>query len=77
MTPTFSVDLRYVLWLWRYELMSACAIAILLAVAICWTVRRYSILEARADDHEPWNVQLAPHGSTSTHNQYNRGEANL
>jgi hypothetical protein len=44
MTPTFSIDPRYVLWLWRYELMSGCAIAVLLAVAICWTVRRHSIL---------------------------------
>jgi hypothetical protein len=77
MTPTFSIDPRYVLWLWRYQLMSVCAIAVLLAVAICWTVRRHSILEVRADDHGPPNIQLAPHDSTATHNPYNRGEANL
>jgi hypothetical protein len=58
MTPAFSVDPRYLLWLWRYELMCAFAIATLLAAAICWAVRRYSIPEVGAHGREPQDASL-------------------
>jgi hypothetical protein len=34
MTPNFSVDMKYVLWLWRCELICAAAIASVLAAAL-------------------------------------------
>ena len=40
MIPDFSVDISYLIWLWRYELMFACSVIFAFVVAICWIVRR-------------------------------------
>jgi len=52
MMPNFSVDMKYVLWLWRCELICAAAVALVLAVATYWAVRRYSLTPC-ADNYEP------------------------
>jgi len=74
MSPNFSISVGYVLWLWRYELISALAIAFGLTFAVEWTSRRYLPLAVSAEDHELPNVQLAPDRSIS---KLNRGVPNL
>jgi hypothetical protein len=65
MAPDFSVNLEYVLWLWRYELMSAAAVAVVVAIATYWKVRRRPILTARSVHYELQKVQVAPASSNS------------
>ena len=60
MLPSLSVSMRYVLWLWRYELIFAAAIVVAFASAVCWFVQRYPILQ-NADNHAPREVQAPRH----------------
>jgi hypothetical protein len=52
MPPDFSVSFRFVLLLWRYELIIAAAIVSTLAFAVCWIMQGYLTPQTSVDDHE-------------------------
>ena len=49
MAPDMSISFRYILWIWRFELLVGIAIVLALGSVLCWMLQSYFLLQECAD----------------------------